>query len=114
MTDADLGARELADRYWDDLLELEPILGTEVGDERFDDRLPDPTEDGLARRQQVQSAALTTIGAVDRASLDVVTRSTLDVMEAIATRDLESLRFRFDRLGAVSHLWVPGNLLAEV
>jgi uncharacterized protein (DUF885 family) len=114
MTDANQGARELADRYWDDLLELEPILGTEVGDERFDDRLPDPTENGRARRQQVQSAALTTIGAVDREALDAVTRTTLDVMEAIATRDLESLQYRFDRFGAVSHLWGPGNLLAEI
>ena len=41
-------AQALVDRYWEELLELEPILGTEVGDERFDDRLPDPTEAGPA------------------------------------------------------------------
>jgi uncharacterized protein (DUF885 family) len=114
MTDANQAARELADRYWDELLELEPILGTEVGDERFDDRLPDPTDEGLARRQHVQSAALTAIGAIDRSALDLVTRTTVDVLEAIAKRDLAAVEYRFDRLGAVSHLWGPGNLLAEI
>jgi len=38
-------AREVADRYWDRLLELEPIAATQVGDDCFDDRLPA----GLAR-----------------------------------------------------------------
>jgi len=35
-------ARALVDRFWDELLELDPMIGTMVGDERFDDRLPDP------------------------------------------------------------------------
>ena len=39
-------ARSLADRYWEDLLELEPMLGTMIGDERYDDRLSDPSEAG--------------------------------------------------------------------
>jgi hypothetical protein len=34
MTEATQAARALVDRYWDELLELEPILGTLVGDER--------------------------------------------------------------------------------
>ena len=42
-------ARSLADRYWEDLLELEPMLGTMIGDERFDDRLSDPSEAGRER-----------------------------------------------------------------
>ena len=50
MTETDQDWRAVADRYWDDLLELEPILGTEVGDERFDDRLPDPTAAGRPPR----------------------------------------------------------------
>ncbi len=39
-------ARTLADRYWLELIEIEPLLGTEAGDERFDDRLGDPSEAG--------------------------------------------------------------------
>ena len=32
-------ATQLAERFWNGLLELEPLTGTYVGDERFDDRL---------------------------------------------------------------------------
>ena len=47
---ADQQVRELVDRFWEGLLEREPLLGTYVGDERYDDRLPDLTETGRARR----------------------------------------------------------------
>ena len=50
-------AREVADRYWDRLLELEPIAATQVGDDRFDDRLPDPSDEGIARRATVLESA---------------------------------------------------------
>ena len=33
----------LATRYWEGLIEMEPIIGTMVGDERNDDRLGDPS-----------------------------------------------------------------------
>src|SRR5438128_10717431 len=105
MDDVDQPARELADRYWEDLLALEPILATEVGDERFDERLPDPSEEGRARREAIQRAALTALEGIERSALDVTTRTTLDVMEAIARRDLDDLEYRFDRFGAVLHLW---------
>ena len=107
--------RDLADRYWDQLLELEPLLATQVGDERFDDRLPDPSEEGIARRREVHEAALRTAGRIaGRERLDVVLRTTLDVLEAIARRELAEIAHRFDRLRAVSHLWGPAQLLAEL
>ena len=113
-TNPEANARELADRFWDDLLELDPIIGTEVGDERFDDRLPDPSADGRARREDVHRDALRALERVDRAELDMVMRTTLDVMEAIARRELASLEHRFDRFWAVTHLWGPGQLLADI
>ena len=36
----------LADRFWEELLEREPIFATAIGDERYDDRLPDIGEEG--------------------------------------------------------------------
>ena len=50
-------AREVADRYWDLLLQLEPLAGTQVGDDRFDDRLPDLSDEGIARRAGVFESA---------------------------------------------------------
>jgi uncharacterized protein (DUF885 family) len=112
-TDADR-ARALADRYWDELLELEPIIGTEVGDERFDDRLSDPSEAGRAATAAVQNAALDELEAIDRENLDAVLRTTLDVLESIARRALSDVENRTDFLVVASHLWGPGQLLAEL
>lgn len=104
----------LADRYWEGLLEVEPLLGTEIGDEQYDDRLPDPSEAGRAKREALDTEALSELQAIDRASLDVVGRTTLDLLETVARRDLSTLEHRTDRFQAVNHLWGPGTMLAEL
>lgn len=117
MNDADRdiqGARTLADRYWEGLLEHEPVLGTMVGDERYDDRLPDPSESGRAAREAFHRSALEELGLLERDLDDEALRTTLDVLEAIATRELAYLEHRLDRLSAVSHLWGPGGLVGEL
>lgn len=107
-------ALQLADRFWDAMLEFEPILGTEIGDERFDDRLADPSDEGVERRAAYARKALADLDGVDRASLPQVARTTLDVMEAIAKRELASAEHRLDRLTAVSHFLGPGVLLGDM
>jgi uncharacterized protein (DUF885 family) len=104
----------LVDRYWDELLELEPTLGTSVGDERYDDRLPDPSEAGRAASEAVHRAALAEATAIDRDALDGTRRATLDVVEAIARRFLAGLEHRTDRLSFANHLWGPGQALGEI
>ena len=105
---------ELVERYWDQLLEIEPFLGTSAGDERYDDRLPDPSETGRARSASVQRQALADADAIDRAALDAADRATLDILEAVARRFQTELEHRTDRLMAASHLWGPGQLLGEM
>lgn len=114
MNDAHEAARTLADRFWEQLLEHEPILGTMVGDERYDDRLPDPGEAGRAARETLHRSALEELALLDRDLDDEALRTTLDVLEAIATRELAHLEHRLDRLSAVSHLWGPGGLIGEL
>jgi uncharacterized protein (DUF885 family) len=114
MTDPLNAARELVDRYWERLLELEPLLGTMVGDERYDDRLPDPSESGRAARETLHRSALEELALLDRDLPDEALRTTLDVLEAIASRDLATLEHRLDRLSSVSHLWGPGGLVGEL
>ena len=101
---ADDGAAELIERYWEGLLEAEPLLGTAIGDERYDDRLPDPGPGGRADRERLHRGALDEAAALDRAALDDDTRITLDILDAIARRELAGLEHRTDRLSAVSHL----------
>jgi uncharacterized protein (DUF885 family) len=110
--DHERAARDLADRYWEDLLVLDPTLGTEIGDDRYDDRLPDPSEKGLAQREEVHRGGLGDLKSIDRSSLGVDLRTTLDVLEAIARRELDDISLRIDRFRAVSHLFGPGTLLA--
>jgi uncharacterized protein (DUF885 family) len=114
MTYMDGAARSLVDRYWEGLLEIEPLLGTMVGDERFDDRLPDLSETGRAEREAFHRSALEELGLLDRDLPDEGMRTTLDVLEAIADRDLASIEHRLDRLQIPSHLWGPAGLLGEL
>jgi uncharacterized protein (DUF885 family) len=107
-------ARSLADRYWDGVLELEPMIGTMTGDERYDDRLSDPSEAGRAAAESFHRAALEELDAIDRTSLGSDLRGTLDILEAIAKRSLSEIELRTDRLKVASHLWGPGQLLANI
>jgi uncharacterized protein (DUF885 family) len=104
----------LADRFWDQVLELEPLVGTQVGDERFDDRLPDPSPEGRARRAEVLGGALSELEQIDRPALGEDARTTLDVLEGIARAGQDALAHRLDRFQAVSHLFGPAGLLAEL
>ncbi len=106
--------RDFVDRYWEQLLELDPTLGTMVGDERFDDRLPDPGEDGRARREVVHRDAKRELQTLGRDVPDMPLRTSLDMVEAISSRELASLEHRLDRLWAVSHFWGPAQLLGEL
>jgi uncharacterized protein (DUF885 family) len=49
---------ELADRYWDSFLAQAPGLATLHGDERFDDRLEDPTPEGLEAFRALNAGTL--------------------------------------------------------
>jgi uncharacterized protein (DUF885 family) len=107
-------AARLIERYWDGLLEVEPLLGTAIGDERGDDRLPDPGPDGRAERERLHRGALEELGLLEVDKLEEDQRLSLDILEAIARRDLASLEHRTDRLSAVSHLWGPAGLIGEL
>lgn len=114
MSDESERAAALAARFWDQLLELEPLFATQVGDERFDDRLPDPSDEGVARREEACCGALAELEGIDAGGLDDVLRTTLDVLRGICDRELAAVEHRTDRLHAVSHLWGPGQLLADL
>ena len=112
-TDADR-ARALADRFWEELLEREPTFATAIGDERYDDRLPDIGESGRALAEQRNRSALEELASIDRSSLDVTLRTTLDVLEAIATQVVEAVELRTDRLYMANHFVGPGVLIGDL
>ena len=70
----------VAEEYWDGLLAAEPLRATAIGDRRFDDRLPDISPQGRARKEHFLEDVLTRALGVPGGELtggDVVTRSTL-------------------------------------
>ena len=114
MDDAFVAARDLIERYWEGLLATEPIIGTLIGDERFDHLLPDPGPEGRTARDRLHRGALAKLEAIPRDLPDEDARLGLDILEAIALRDLAALEHRTDRLWAVSHLWGPAGLIGEL
>jgi uncharacterized protein (DUF885 family) len=113
VNDADR-AQALADRFWEELLEREPVFATAIGDERYDDRLPDIGEEGRARAETRNRAALDELATIDREDLDITLRTTMDVLEAIATQTLAAIELRTDRLYVANHFVGPGVLLGDI
>ena len=107
-------AQALADRAWEELLEREPTFATAIGDERYDDRLPDISEEGRATTETRNRAALDELATIDRAGLDLTLRTTMDVLEAIATQALTAVDLRTDRLYVVNHFVGPGVLIGDI
>jgi uncharacterized protein (DUF885 family) len=113
LTDTDR-AQALADRFWEELLEREPVFATAIGDDRYDDRLPDIGEAGRALSETRNRAALGELASIDRDALDVTLRTTLDVLEAIATQTLSAVELRTDRLYMANHFVGPGVLIGDI
>ena len=113
MNDVDR-AQTLADRFWEELLEREPIFATAIGDERYDDRLPDIGEEGRALSETRNRAALDELATIDRERLDITLRTTMDILEAIATQTLAAVELRTDRLYVANHFVGPGVAIGDI
>lgn len=67
--DANAAFAKLGARYIDTLARLSPVSGTQLGDHRFDDKLPDMSAAGRARVMAADKAMLATLATIDRARL---------------------------------------------
>jgi uncharacterized protein (DUF885 family) len=110
---------EALDSYWDRFLTIEPLFATAVGDARFDDALPDPTEDGRAERHRVHAGLLAAADGIDASRLEPEERRAVALAVALARRELGCLAHGMDRLWAVGHMPIghrhgPGLLLGVV
>jgi uncharacterized protein (DUF885 family) len=61
----DEAVETLAARYWNAFLALRPTVATTVGDERFDDRLEDPSPAGQAAFRDLHAGTLAELDAID-------------------------------------------------
>jgi len=72
----------LADRVVDGLLARDPVAATVLGDHRFDDRLPDLSEEGIAETLATIEQALSAVDQVDDLALGVSSAVDLEILRA--------------------------------
>jgi len=75
---------ELADRFWQWFLSRQPIYATVLGDERYDDRLSDPSPEGRAEEIAGLKGFLEDAQQIGRDRLSQEDAITLDMLEVVA------------------------------
>ena len=91
----------LAGQYLGDRAERHPGAATELGDHRFDSRLPDPSDEALAGERQALDGWSRALGALDVAALDAQHQ----VDAAMMANDVARRVFELDELR--EHIWNP-------
>ena len=103
-TDSNAAVTELANRFWERILQLDPLQATVLGDDRYDDRLPDLGPDGRAAEASLSREVLADAEAIDPATLDAEQVITRDMLMLVARNGLELLEAKQYQL-AVDHIW---------
>lgn len=102
----------VADRFWERYLELDPLVGTDIGDERYDGLLDDTSAAGRTTATRVYDETLTALAGVDPAALSEEERLTVDLIEFAARRGLA--RADLNRLSAAAHNQFPAVILPAI
>jgi uncharacterized protein (DUF885 family) len=105
---------QLADRFWEAILELNPTTATVYGDERYADRLEDPSPAGRAKARRLMEETKTAAEAIPTDDLSVEERITRDVLIVIAEQSIEEDDQGLHRLKVVDQIAGPQTLLPQV
>lgn len=94
VADAHAELATLLDRYFEELLELNPLLATFIGDNRYNDRLPnDIGPEQRARQHELNERYVAAARRIDANTLDGPDRISLEIFLRERERALESERF---------------------
>jgi uncharacterized protein (DUF885 family) len=104
----------LADRFWESILELQPTTATMYGDERYADRLEDPSETGRAKALALWRSARREAEAIPTEGLSVEDRITIDMIKVLCDLGIEEHEQRTDLLRVVDQMGGPQTLLPVV
>ena len=106
VADSNAAVNDLADRFWDGVLERDPLWATVLGDERFNDRWPDLGEDGRAADEAAFRSVLAEATDIPADGLDPEQVITRDLLILVAENHLEALAQKQYQL-AVDHMSGP-------
>ena len=104
----------LADRFWEALLELNPSLATTYGDERYADRLEDPSPAGRAKARRLLERTLKDVAAISPDRLPVEDRITRDMLRIVSELGIEEDNQKLYELRVVDQMAGPQTLLPQL
>jgi len=102
-TNPNLAINEIAERFFEGVLEREPIFATILGDERYDDRLPDLGATGRAEERRVYEALLAEVEPIGPEGLEPEQVITRDMLMLVARNNLEAQDAKLYQL-AINHI----------
>ena len=105
---------QLADRFWEAILEELPITATLYGDDRYDDRLPDISATGRARARSHRQATLAELAAIPVEGLPTEERITHDMLRVVCELGIRADDLRMDVIASVDQMDGPQTLLSQV
>ncbi|HXG40485.1 MAG TPA: DUF885 domain-containing protein [Candidatus Limnocylindrales bacterium] len=104
----------LAERFWERYLELNPTTATVYGDERYAERLEDPSPAGRARLRELFESTLGEVEAIPVGGLTVEERITRDVLAVVCRLAIEEDDQGLHRLRTVDQISGPQTLLPQI
>ncbi|MEO8510884.1 MAG: DUF885 domain-containing protein [Chloroflexota bacterium] len=111
--DPNAAVTDLADRFWEGVLERDPLYATLLGDERYDDQLPDLGPAGRDADATAYRDVLQAIEAMGDAQLDTESRITRDMLALVARNGLEALDAKMYQL-SLDHISGPQTSPAQI
>jgi uncharacterized protein (DUF885 family) len=105
---------DLADRFWESILELNPSLATTYGDERYADRLEDPSPAGRARTRKLMERTVAEVEAIDPGNVPIEDRITRDMLRVIGELGIEEDDQKIYQLRVVDQMAGPQTLLPQL
>jgi uncharacterized protein (DUF885 family) len=105
---------ELSDRFWEGILELNPTTATVYGDERYADRLEDPSPAGRAQARRLMEKTKAEAEAIPPDGLSIEDRITRDMLIVIADLSVEEDEQGTHRLRVVDQIGGPQTLLPQI
>ena len=113
VADPNATVNDLADRFWEGILERDPMWATILGDERYGDRWPDLGPDGRQAEESALRSALSEARAIPTDGLDAEQVITRDLLVLVCENQLEALDQKQYQL-AVDHMAGPQVWPAEM
>ncbi len=105
---------EIAIAFWEDYLQLSPTTATVYGDNRYDDRLDDPSAAGRAAGRALAERTAREAMAVPEDGLSTEDRITRDMLRIVAELAVEGDDLATHEIRAVDQISGPQTMLAQL